>query len=54
MSNFIEKIFHISPDAASGDTEAALAVAFAMILIGIVFRRYIKAPEPEQFHEDAS
>ena len=37
--DFIERWFHLSPDAGSGATEVALIVAFAMLAAVVFYRR---------------
>ena len=37
--DFIERLFGISPDGGSGATEAAIALALAVIVIGATFRQ---------------
>ena len=39
--DFIERLFHISPDGGSGATEAILVFAVSVIVVGVAFRRPI-------------
>jgi hypothetical protein len=39
--DFIERLFHLSPDGGSGATEATYIVAISVILVAISLRRPI-------------
>jgi hypothetical protein len=39
--DFIERLFHISPDGGSGATEALYIVVALVVIAAIVFRRQI-------------
>jgi hypothetical protein len=39
--DFIERLFHISPDGGSGATEATYILAITVIAVAIAFRKQI-------------
>ncbi len=51
--DFIERIFHISPDGGDGTTEAALIGVALLFLVGICFRKKIASVVRRCFSDGA-